>query len=82
MMFGLLAGIFFIIFIVLFILWRVKVANDRKKAVSKEKQMQTLTHQTQMSGYGRGGYGGSGYCNNCNTSTGGMTRCPSCGESV
>ena len=76
--FGVMAAVFFVLFAILLIYWLVKRMDDNEKRHAKERQVEQLGYQGRMRT--AQGQRTSGMCPSCGANTGGMMRCPSCGE--
>jgi hypothetical protein len=76
--FTILAIIFFILFIIFVLAWLYKRHKDNEKRHAKDRISEQVQYKGRMSiAQGRRP---SGTCPNCGANTGGMMRCPSCGE--
>ena len=76
--FTILAIIFFVLFIIFVLAWLYKRRKDNERRLAKDQ----ISEQVQYQGRMRNAQGRRplGNCPRCGANTGGMMRCPSCGE--
>jgi len=77
-MFTILAIIFFILFVIFVIAWLYKRHRDNEKRHEKEQLAEAVQYRGTMRT--AQGTAASGTCPSCGAPTGGMMRCPACGE--